>query len=72
MSFSWTLPPLVALPSPVPSDEGTRDLFGYDILFKNGDLPITGGGDYVRVGGLENLKAAIYRRLITKIGRAHV
>lgn len=68
MSFTWHLPPLVALPSPVPADEGTRDLYGYDIYFKNGDLPITGGGDYIRVGGVENLKAAIYRRLITRPG----
>lgn len=68
MSFSWTLPPFVALPSPVPADAGTRDLFGYDILFKNGDLPLTSGGDYVRVGGIDNLRAAIYRRLITPPG----
>jgi phage baseplate assembly protein W len=68
MSFSWTLPAYTALPSPVPSDEGTRDLFGYDILFKDGDLPLTRGGDYIRVGGLDNLRAAIYRRLITRPG----
>ncbi len=68
MSFGWTIPALTALPSPVPTDAGTSDLFGYDIFFKNGDLQITAGGDYARVGGLENLKAAIYRRLITRPG----
>lgn len=68
MSFTWHLPPLVALPSPVPSDDGTRDLFGYDIFFKDGTMPLTGGGDYIRVGGVENLRAAIYRRLITRPG----
>ncbi len=68
MSFSWTLPAFVAIPSPVPLDEGTRDLWGYDILFDKGDLQLTQGGDYARVSGLPNLRAAIYRRLITRPG----
>lgn len=69
MSLSWTIPLPVAPPPLIPVDEGTRDLFGYDILFTNGDLQVSpSGGDYIRIGGLDNLKAAIYRRLITRPG----
>lgn len=62
----WTIPDPVALPSTVPVDQGKRALFGYDILFKQGAMPLTAGGDYVRIGGEENLRAAVYRRLITR------
>lgn len=62
----WSLPAPVALPSTVPVDQGKRALFGYDILFKQGAMPLTAGGDYVRIGGEDNLRAAIYRRLITR------
>lgn len=67
MSFFWNLPNLTFPTSPVPVDEGTRDLYGYDIYF-HGDLLVTAGGDYARVGGKDNLRAAIYRRLITRPG----
>lgn len=67
MSFNWNLPNLTFPPSPVPADEGTRDLFGYDIFFR-GDSVVTAGGDYGRIGGRDNLRAAIYRRLITRPG----
>lgn len=68
--FSWTLPAPTAAGAgrTAAIDEGTRDLFGYDILFKNGDLPLTRGGDYIRVGGVENLRLAVYRRLTTPPG----
>ena len=67
MSFSWTIPPATVIASPVPTDAGTSDLLGYDILFTKGDLQKS-NGDYIRVGGLDNLRLAIYRRLITKPG----
>lgn len=62
----WSLPTPAPLPSTVPVDQGKRALFGYDILFKQGAMPLTAGGDYVRIGGEDNLRAAIYRRLITR------
>ena len=67
MGLTWTIPAFVPPVSPVPADTGTKDLFGYDILFRDGDL-VKANGDYVRVGGVDNLRAAIYRRLITKPG----
>lgn len=67
MGLSYTLPPASVPPSPAPVDQGTRDLYGYDILFRS-DFNLTAGGDYIRVGGKDNLKAAIYRRLITRPG----
>lgn len=67
MTFSWTLPALTFPPSPVPVDEGQRDLFGCDIRF-DGDFIVTAGGDYALVTGKDNLRLAILRRLITKPG----
>lgn len=67
MGLSYTLPaptPIVVAPG---TDPGTRDLFGYDIAFRE-DFLLTPGGDYMRLGGKDNLKAAIYRRLITRPG----
>lgn len=68
MGLSWTLPTATPTPAPVPADKGTSDLYGYDILFKKGNLPLNAQGDYTRVGGLENLRAAILRRLTTRPG----
>jgi len=68
VSYSFFLPVATISSSTVPVDDGTRDLFGYDILFKDGKLPLTTGGDYIRVGGKDNLRAVIYRRLITRPG----
>jgi len=67
MGLSYTLPAAAAPPAPPPIDETAVDLFGYDIYFKK-DFQITASGDYLRVGGKDNLKAAIYRRLITRPG----
>jgi phage baseplate assembly protein W len=67
MGLSYTLPAAAAAPAPPPIDETAKDLFGYDIYFKK-DFQLTPGGDYLRVGGKDNLKAAIYRRLMTRPG----
>ncbi len=67
MGLSYTLPPPVPRPSPVSVTDGERDLYGYDIAFK-GNLLLTPGGDYMRLGGEDNLRAAVYRRLITRPG----
>jgi phage baseplate assembly protein W len=66
MPITFTLPAPVA-PNLVPVDQGVRDVYGYDIAFKQG-FQLTAGGDYVRLGGVDNVKAAIYRRLITRPG----
>jgi phage baseplate assembly protein W len=65
--LSYTLPATTPATSPVPVDAGTKDVFGYDIFFQ-GMLQLTPGGDYKRIGGAENVKAAIYRRLLTRPG----
>jgi phage baseplate assembly protein W len=68
MGLSYTLPAVTSsATTPPPIDEVAKDLFGYDIFFKR-DFQITASGDYLRVGGRENLKAAIYRRLLTRPG----
>lgn len=67
MGLSFTLPTPVSLPAIAPIVEATRDVYGYDVGFRS-DFLITAGGDYVRVGGVENVKQAIYRRLITRPG----
>lgn len=40
---------------------------GTDIFF-NGDLPVSKSGDYIPIAGLENLRLAIIRRLLTRPG----
>lgn len=67
MGLSFTLPAPTARPSPVPVDAGVKDVFGFDMFFQD-DFEITAGGDYKLIGGEENVKAAIYRRLLTRPG----
>lgn len=67
MSLTYTLPPPAARVAPPVTDEATRDLFGYDVMWRQ-DFVTTTNGDYARVGGRENLKAAVYRRLVTRPG----
>ena len=44
-------------------------LLGQDILFTfDGELPVGSKGDFMLIGGLDNLRQAIYRRLITRPG----
>jgi phage baseplate assembly protein W len=65
--LSWSLPPLVPTAPVSAGDDATRDLFGKDILFLD-DFQMTGAGDYALVEGKENLRRAIYRRLLTRPG----
>ncbi len=67
MSINYTLPASTPAPSPLPIDEGKKDVYGYDIWFRK-DFQITNGGDYVRIGGEANIKAALYRRMLTRPG----
>ncbi len=54
------------LESSIPK-EVQQDLFGTDILFTD-DLQVGSNGDYITVKGIENLRMAIWRRLITRPG----
>lgn len=42
--------------------------FGRDIAFKAGDFELTPAGDYQTVEGLDNLRQALRRRLLTRPG----
>lgn len=70
-SFSWTIPafPVGAGTNP---PEGVTDrelgrLLGTDLYFRN-DYEITSAGDFLLLSGLDNLREAIYRRLLTRPG----
>lgn len=68
--FSWTLPPAVGVGIADASGALAREfgrLFGTDIYFRN-DYSVTSAGDYLLTKGLENLREALYRRMITKPG----
>lgn len=69
-SFSWTVTtPASSGPAVDDSPLGRElgRLFGTDIKFRN-DFEVGSNGDYVLISGLENLREAIYRRLITRPG----
>lgn len=62
--------PVATAPATSPSGPLDREfgrLFGTDIYFEN-DFVVTSAGDYLLRSGIANLKAAIYRRLITRPG----
>ena len=42
--------------------------YGTDIAWVDADLPVGTGGDYLTMTGEENLRQAIFRRLLTKPG----
>lgn len=69
--FSWTVGTGTATgasgqnDSPLARELG--ELFGTDIRFDN-DFFVGANGDYLLQDGLENLRSAIYRRLITRPG----
>jgi len=52
---------------PTKIEQEMLELFGKDILFKN-DYEVSPSGDYKTLEGLDNLKEAVYRRLITVPG----
>ena len=67
-SYSWTIPasPANVAVGSLQQDEQAK-LLGKDVLF-NGDYAVTAAGDYVLVEGLTALRAAVYRRLLTRPG----
>jgi len=68
MSLFYTLPEvIVATGTIVAVDEGVRDLWGYDIYFRE-DFLLTNAGDYTRITKEDNLRTSIYRRLLTRPG----
>ena len=44
------------------------DLYGKDIRFDGSDFTITAQSDYATVEGIENVRLALYRRLVTRPG----
>lgn len=64
--------PLGGNPTGTSSSPAVRDAFGVDILFTDKGLETTHAGDYAEVSGLENLRRAIVRRLITRPGEYRV
>lgn len=68
MGLTFTLPTPATTPA-IPVDAAVRDVYGYDIAFRpSRGFLLTPGGDFARISGIENVKAAIYRRLITRPG----
>jgi len=65
-TLSWTIPPAVNQQVAAIQEQSSL-LLGKDILF-DGDYHVSSAGDYVLLEGLEALRAAIYRRLITRPG----
>lgn len=71
-SFSWPLnpPPTGGTGGQAQQDQVQIQLdrkLGTDLYFE-GDYNVTPAGDYLVLKGLENLRAAIYRRLLTRPG----
>lgn len=75
-TFTWTLPSAPTTSLGTTGGSASADLsaeqlqerqFGTDIKFEN-DYDITSAGDYLLLSGLENLRAAVYRRLLTNPG----
>jgi hypothetical protein len=60
------LPPPYRIPDRVAAAI-EKDIFGVDLLWTN-DLKVTPKGDWQEVNGLDNLRRAIYRRLMVKPG----
>jgi phage baseplate assembly protein W len=56
---------------PSPAEQQKVVLLGKDIFFKH-DYSITAHGDYATVEGVDALRAAIYRRLLTRPGEFKV
>jgi hypothetical protein len=54
-------------PNPLAA-QAVTDLLGVDILFTEQGLVLGSNGDYIEVAGVENLRRAVIRRLITKPG----
>jgi len=65
--FSYTLTALGTSQVAGDVEQQQNVLLGKDILF-NGDYQLTSAGDYVLLSGLEALRQAIYRRLLTRPG----
>jgi phage baseplate assembly protein W len=66
-TLSWTLPPPGATSPSLASADEKRRLLGKDIFF-NGDYDVGPSGDWVLIEGLEALRQAVYRRLMTRPG----
>lgn len=74
--------PLGGPPPALGAAQAVVDVLGVDILFTSkwlptipggltsdvSGLPVGGNGDYIEVAGIENLRRAVLRRLITKPG----
>lgn len=67
-SFSWTLPTTTPQnPEIAEADRAQQQFYGTDIHFRN-DYSLDRTGDYILDVGIEALREAIYRRLITRPG----
>lgn len=65
-TFSWTLPSAPSVTND-PGDEINTEFFGTDLYFEN-NFELTSAGDYMLLYGIEALRAAVYRRLLTRPG----
>lgn len=66
-TLSWTLPAPASVAPAGPGNDQKLVLLGKDIFF-NGDYDVTPAGDYVLLEGIEAVRQAIYRRLMTRPG----
>ena len=66
-TLSWTLPSPAAIPPSTAAADQKLLLLGKDIFF-NGDFAVGPNGDYVLLSGIEAVRQAIYRRLMTRQG----
>jgi hypothetical protein len=66
--YSWTLPGgTSSVPATTPSEDQQLALLGKDIFF-DGDFRMTPARDFLLIEGVEAMRQAIYRRLLTKPG----
>ncbi len=68
-TYSYTVDLGVSGPGTVaPADAAMSQLYGRDLLFKDGDLKLDAGGDYLIIEGKTALKQALYHRLTVSPG----
>lgn len=65
--YSWTVPPGTSSASGVTAAADLATVKARDIYF-DGDLHVTPDGDWMTVEGVEAMRQAIYRRLMTSPG----